>query len=156
MQLDANRLISLRAQITALNHTLDDLQRDLRAREPVPPPKPIPFREPAGYRLFGQDFPARNGTETLISAFRQLAELEPRFPERFAQAASRLRRTRAYVGRSPEAVYPGKPELWAATVEFAPGWYLGTNENNATKVKMLRVACRILGLRFGADLRIGL
>ena len=31
MQLDANRLTSLRAQIAALNHTLDGLQRDLRS-----------------------------------------------------------------------------------------------------------------------------
>ena len=156
MQLDANRLTSLRAQIAALNHTLDALQRDLRAPEPVPPPKPAPLRQAPGYRLFGQDFPARNAAETLTSVFRQLTELEPRFPERFAQAASRLGRTRAYVGGSPQAVYPGKPQLWAATVEFAPGWYLGTNENNATKLKLLRAACRVLGLRFGGDLQIRL
>ena len=156
MQLDANRLTSLRAQIAALNHTLDALQRDLRAPAPVPPPKPAPLRQAPGYRLFGQDFPARNGTDAMISVFRQLAELEPRFPERFAQAASRLGRTRAYVGRTPQAVYPGKSKLWAATVEFAPGWYLGTNENNATKLKLLRAACRVLGLRYGVDLQIRL
>jgi hypothetical protein len=149
-------LTSLRAQIAALNHTLDGLQRDLRAPEPARPAKPVPVRQAPGYRLFGQDFPARNGNDVMVSVFRQYAELEPGFPERFAQAASRLGRTRAYVGRSPQAVYPGKPKLWAATVEFVPGWYLGTNENNATKLKLLRAACRVLGLRFGGDLQIRL
>lgn len=156
MQLDANRLTSLRAQISALNHALDGLHRDLLAPEPVPSPKPVPLRQAPGYRLFGQDFPARNGTDTLISVFRQFAELEPRFPERFALAASQLGRTRAYVGRSPQAVYPGKPKLWAATAEFAPEWYLGTNENSTTKLKLLQVACQVLGLRFGGDLQIRL
>lgn len=156
MQLDTNRITSLRAQISALNHALDDLQRDLLTPKSVPSPKPVPSGQAPGYRLFGQDFPTRNGTDTLISVFRQFAELEPRFPEHFALAASRLGRTRAYVGRSPQAVYPGKHKLWAATAEFAPEWYLGTNENNVTKLKLLQVACRVLGLRFGSDLQIRL
>lgn len=154
MQLDTHRLTSLRAQIAALNHTLDALQQDLRGPEPVRPPKPAPVWQVPGYRLFGQDFPARNATETLTSVFRQLADLEPGFPERFAQAASRLGRSRAYVGRTPQAVYPGKPKLWAATVEFAPGWYLGTNENTQTKLKLLRTACKVIGLRFGIDVQV--
>jgi hypothetical protein len=154
MPLDANRLTSLRAQIAALDCALDGLQRDLRAPEPMPQPSPL--RQAPGYRLFGQDFPARNGNDTLSSAFRQFAELEPRFPERFAQAVSHLGRARPYVGRSPQAVYPGKPNLWAATVEFAPQWYLGTNENSPTKLKLLQAACQVLGLEFGGDFQIRL
>jgi hypothetical protein len=40
------------------------------------------------------------------------------------------------------------------TVEFVPGWYIGTNENNATKLKLLQLACRVIGLRFGRDVEM--
>jgi hypothetical protein len=153
MPLDANRLTSLRAQIAALDCALDGLQRDLRAPEPMPQPSPL--RQAPGYRLFGQDFPARNGNDTLSSAFRQFAELEPRFPERFAQAVSHLGRARPYVGRSPQAVYPGKPNLWAATVEFAPSGTLAPTRTARPSLNCCRRPARSLDSSLGAISRSG-
>jgi len=154
MQPDSRQLVTLKSQLAVLSRTISKLQRELEPPAPRPPSARAAHSIAPGYRLYGQDFAARNGNDILASVLRHFAELEPEFPERFCEAARRLGRSRRYVGRSPQEVYPNKPKLWASTVEFAPDWYVGTNENNETKLKLLRSACRMLGLRFGADLQV--
>jgi hypothetical protein len=160
MQLNSTQLANLQAQLATLSRTIAGLRRELKA--PASPPAtavPVPVRPTVrpqfpGYRLLGQEFTARNANDILVALFRHFAELEPAFPERFQRAVRGIGRSRRYVGRSPQEVYPSKPKLWRSTVEFAPGWYIGTNENNKTKLKLLRRASEVLGLRFGSDVRV--
>lgn len=156
MQLDSAQLATLQVQLAVLNRTIAELQRGLKAQPPAPAPAPRAVAQPpcSGYRLFGQDFATRNANDTLVALFRHFAELEPGFPDRFQQAARAIGRSRRYVGRTPQEVYPGKPKLWASTAAFAPGWHIGTNENNMTKLKLLRLACQVIGLRFGSDVQV--
>jgi len=93
-----------------------------------------------------------DGSEIFVQVLRHFAELEPTFPEGYCAVVRRLGRKRPYVARTRELLYPGKPYLLSETVEFAPGWFVGTNEGNDQKLKLLRVACDVLGLRWNQDL----
>jgi len=151
---DPAQLAQLQNQLAALQQTIAGLQRGLDVPAPVPAPLPAlrPLR--SGYRLFGQDFPTRFAKDTFVDLLRQFAELEPAFPARFQQAASRIGRSRRYVGRTPQEVYPMKPGLWKHTESFAPGWLVGTNESDDKKRQLLKLACQVMGLRFGRDVQV--
>ena len=151
---DTAQLAQLQNQLAALQQTIAGLQRGLDVPAPVPAPLPAlrPLR--SGYRLFGQDFPTRFAKDTFVDLLRQFAELEPAFPARFQQAASRIGRSRRYVGRTPQEVYPMKPGLWKHTESFAPGWLVGTNESDDKKRQLLKLACQVMGLRFGRDVQV--
>ena len=71
-------------------------------------------------------------------------------------SASVSTRSRNHIARSPEAVYPLKPDLAAYTIEVIPGWWLGTNIANREKMRIIRKACEAAGLAFGADICIAL
>ncbi len=150
------RVRSLRAQVAEFNRTLGKMERALEGQ---PSPRTttvlcLPVEVETGYELWGQRFSARNGNEVLVSILRHFAELVPEFPERYSRTVKALGRKRPYVARTVEAVYPGKPKLWKFTEVFTPGWYVGTNESNDKKLDLLRVACQIVGVRFGTDLKV--
>ena len=123
-----------------------------------PPPSRHRCQRPrplaSGYRLFGQDFPTRFAKNTFVGLLREFAELEPEFPARFQRAARSIGRSRRYVGRTPQEVYPMKPRLWKHTEPFAPGWLVGTNESDEKKRQLLRLACQVVELRFGGDVQV--
>ena len=151
---DTAQLTQLQNQLAALQRTIAGLQRRLDVPAPVPTTPPPPHSQQSGYRLFGQDFPTRFSKETLVGLLRQFAELEPAFPARFQQAACGIGRSRRYVGRTPQEVYPMKPGLWKHTEPFAPGWLVGTNESDVKKRQLLELACQIMGLRLGRDVQV--
>jgi hypothetical protein len=150
------QLAQLQNQLAALQQTIAGLQRGLDVPAPVPAPATLPASRPlqSGYRLFGQDFPTRFAKDTFVGLLRQFAGLEPKFPERFQAAASGIGRSRRYVGRTPREVYPMKPGLWTHTEPFAPGWLVGTNESDEKKRQLLKLACQVMGLRFGRDVQV--
>lgn len=151
---DTAQLVQLQNQLTELQRTIAGLQRGLDGPAPVPATPPATRPLQSGYRLFGQDFPTRFAKETFVGLLRQFAELEPAFPARFQQAARAIGRTRRYVGRTPQEVYPMKPGLWMHTEPFAPGWLVGTNESDDKKRQLLKLACQVMGLRFGRDVQV--
>ena len=157
---NSTQLANLQEQLTQLQRTIAELQRTPRQPRRILKARSV-ARETTrprsnGYRLFDQEFETRNAAETLVQLLAHFAELDTSFPEGFRQAAAALGRSRRYVGRTPKEVYPGRPDLWSQTGEFAPGWYIGTNENNPTKLKLLRCACAVIGLRFGTDVHVWL
>ena len=110
-----------------------------------------------GYTLLVQQYHARHGNEILIEVLRHFAELDEAFPLRFCSAVRRKGRKRPYVAQSREALYPGKEKLIRqATAEFAPGWFVGTNEGNGKKLELLSVACDVLGLVWNHDLKVSM
>jgi hypothetical protein len=151
---DTAQLAQLQNQLAALQRTIAGLQRGLDVPAPVPATPPLTHSLRSGYRLFGQDFPTRFAKETFVGLLRQFAELEPAFPARFQQAARGSGRCRRYVGRTPQEVYPMKPGLWKHTEPFAPGWLVGTNESDEKKRQLLTLACQVMGLRFGRDVKV--
>lgn len=151
---DTAQLTQLQNQLVALQRTIAGLQQRIEAPVPVPAIPLTPGSPRSGYRLFGQDFPTRFAKDTFVGLLRQFAELEPKFPARFQQAARGIGRSRRYVGRTPQEVYPMKPGLWKHTESFAPGWLVGINESDAKKRELLKLACLVMGLRFGRDVEV--
>lgn len=156
MELTHN-VLSLRAQIEEMTRTLGCMERELE-RQQMPRQSPAISASPVaagfGYEFMGQWFPARDGTDAFLSILRRFAKQAPEFPERFSRAVKTIGRTRPYVARSTEAVYPGRPRLRKFTKVFAPGWYVGTNESNDKKLQLIRIACQTFGVRFGRDLKV--
>jgi hypothetical protein len=154
MQPDTAHLTQLQDHLAALQRTIAELQRGLEVPAPDPATLPAPRPLRSGCRLFGHDFPTRFAKETFVGLLRQFAELELAFPARVRQAASGIGRSRRCVGRTPQELYPMKPGLWAHTEPFAPGWVVGTNESDDRKRQLLKLACQVIGLRFGRDVQV--
>lgn len=56
-----------------------------------------------------------------------LRRLERRKPGCLEQLSQMARRKRRIVSRTPEGVYPGRPDLSVFTREVSKGWWVGTN-----------------------------
>jgi hypothetical protein len=61
-----------------------------------------------------------------------------------------------HIARKRDDVYPLKLELAEYTVEFVPGWWLGTNIANRATLRIITAACDVAKLKFGHDLKISL
>ena len=105
----------------------------------------------------GREHDFANMKDALVVVLRDLHARDETFLERCAAHpvfAGRERgdRTRRYIARNPEALYPHRPDLREHATEFVDGWWLATNSNNATKERQMRVAAEVGGLGFGTDL----
>ncbi len=129
-------------------------------RLPKPASVPLPSGNGAlartGFELQGQFFEARSGRRAMIKFFRELADRDPSFLERFA-ALPKHGRSRRFVARTKEALYPGREDIaQRASCELRPGWWIGTNYGVREMTKIIKIACGVAGLRFGTDVRIKL
>ena len=111
--------------------------------------------ESHGFTLHGQEYRARNAQDVLVKVLQQLAERDSTFLERFA-ALPKHGRTRRYVARSREELYPGSPHLYGHSREIRPGWWVGINLSTPAVERVIRMACEVAGLRHGTDLRADL
>ncbi len=117
---------------------------------PATPASPITPGS-TGFTLRGRWVACRNGREVLVAVFEALADKDPTFLERFA-ARPKHGRTRRYLARSAQELYPGRPEL--AREFFAKlksGWFLGTNASHAAIRQIIEMACEVAALRYGVD-----
>jgi len=104
-----------------------------------------------GFRLKGQFYPARSGKDVLVQAFRKLASQDPTFLERFA-ALPRHGKTRRYLARSKERLYPGRPDLIRDfSFDLGEGWWLGTNLSRKGIARILEMASQVAGLKYEVD-----
>ncbi|MYE51455.1 MAG: hypothetical protein F4X81_08295, partial [Gammaproteobacteria bacterium] len=103
-----------------------------RPDRPVPPPPDLNPRAQGVVTVFGNTHPYRNAKERLVIVLRELAKRDPAFLERCYQSESFSGRTRRYIGRHVEELYPTNAKLQKTAVESLPGgWLLGTNLSNA-------------------------
>lgn len=105
-----------------------------------------------GYTFEGRFTPCRNGREVLVAVFEALAKRDPTFLERFA-ARPKHGRTRRYLARSPEELYPGRPDLAREhSFKLQSGWHVGTNVSHAQIERIIEMACEVSRVRFGNEL----
>lgn len=119
-------------------------------RVPATPASPI-MPGSTGFTIQGRWVACRNGREVLVAVFEALADRDPTFLERFA-ARPKHGRTRRYLARSAEELYPGRPDL--AREFFAKlksGWFVGTNASHAAIRQIIEMACEVAALRYGVD-----
>lgn len=125
------------------------------AAKPPTPGAPRPLNS-TGYVLHGQQVSSRNALDVLTSVFEALAKLDPSFLDRFA-ALPKHGRTRRYVARTPEELYPGRPDLASEySVRLSSGWWLGTNLSRAAIARIIEMACEVAHIEFRRDLVINL
>ncbi len=60
---------------------------------------------------------------------------------------------RHHVARDRSGVYPHRPDPVHEVSEFLPGYFVGTNENASTKLKLLMECCCFAGIEYGRDFR---
>jgi hypothetical protein len=106
------------------------------------------------YTLLGQPRHAKSATDALIDILRSLAQRDAHFAEKLAPTVRG--RTRNHISDQRDQVYPGKPDLFEYTVEFIPGWWLGTNIANREKIRIIKSACTVAKLSFGKDVVMSL
>ena len=105
-----------------------------------------------GYTFEGRFTPCRNGREVLIAVFEALATRDPTFLERFA-ARPKHGRTRRHLARSPDELYPGRPDLAREhSFKLQSGWHVGTNVSHAQIERIIEMACEVSRVRFGKEL----
>jgi hypothetical protein len=118
-------------------------------------PAPTAVPKPPGYELYGQRRGARNARDVLIQVFREFAEREPGFLERFA-ALPKHGRKRRYLARTREELYPGSPHLADNAYEVRPGWWIDTHASRAGIETRIKMACEVAGVQYGKDLLVNL
>ena len=106
------------------------------------------------YRILGQNRHAANATAALVDILKTLAHRDPKFLDTVAPLVQGS--SRNHIARSRDRVYPLRPELSEYTIEFVPGWWLGTNIANREKIRIIKKACEAAGLSFGLDIIISL
>ncbi|MFQ5698047.1 MAG: type I restriction endonuclease [Myxococcota bacterium] len=128
---------------------------------PTPPTTAAPIRvSPAagtsgfGFTIDGREVSCRNGRDVLVSVFEELTKRDGSFPDRFA-ALPKHGRSRRYLARDRDELYPGRPDLVANhSHRLSSGWWLGVNVSRKAVERIVQMACRVAGLRFGRDLKI--
>jgi predicted type IV restriction endonuclease len=105
------------------------------------------------YVLRGQQCTAANAGLALVEILRHVVAADVgRIPE-LARAVSGTKVN--HIAQSPAEINPAKPEL-ARAVEIAPGWSVGLNISNKTKMGIIRTACELYGLQMPEELDISL
>ncbi len=139
-----------------------------RSRTTRPPPPPAVTEAPSpslpaesdtlpgvGFIFNGTFVSARSGRDVLTKVFQALADRDPSFLGRFVDLPEHGR-TRRYVTRRREDLYPNTPGLWKESVEVQPGYWLGLNVSHSGSEGIIRMACKAAGVRFGEDLKVRL
>lgn len=128
-----------------------------RSSAPQPPVAPV-VNPPGsvGFIFNGQRYPARNARDVLVSVFETLSQRDGTFLERFA-ALPKHGRTRRYLARNPEELYPGRPDLsHEHSTQLRSGWWLGTNVSRSQIERIIEMACEVARVKYGRELSVNL
>jgi len=95
---------------------------------------------------------AGNLKDAYRSALLLLNEEFPDFLGRFAEQQARSRR---FVAKSPSDLYLASPRLARHHAKpLVDGWFFDTNLSTDQVARRVRIAARICGIRYGADVRL--
>jgi len=140
--------------------------RPSKTRTNVIPPLAQPSIQPAGttetefvgaaatgrnrWRVGTRTGIERSGVDTMHALLSAMFELYPEQQETMAAAVRT--RGRNNIARSIDEIYPNQPQIAQRNNRQLPGgWYVGTNESSATKMRIVTQAVRGAGLRMGID-----
>jgi len=108
------------------------------------------------FSLEGHEFQCRTARDVLVSVFEELIRRDSKFPERFASLA-RHGRTRRYLARNRDELYPDRPDLVANySHQLSCGWWIGVNISRKQVERIIRMACGVTSFQLGHDLVIQL
>ncbi len=88
--------------------------------------------------------------------FEEITQRKPDFLDKFA-ALPKHGKTRRYVARSQSELYPNRPDLCEThAYQLNNGWWIGTNNSRLRTEQIIKLACEVAGLSYGADVVIKL
>lgn len=155
IKLNKEWLVSERALEEFLRGEQDRQVAARRAEQRVPNGRGAKRKRRRGGRrelefvLLGTKRRCKTYTDVLVEVIQQLALQDPQFLRRFSEQGGRTRR---YVARKPEELYPDRPDLATFSRRIQAGWWVATNYSAKDIESILRKACRIAGLTWGSDL----
>jgi hypothetical protein len=125
------------------------------------PSPPTPGRPPThlqgpikpgqiGYALQGRITHLRSAVDILVNVLDELSKRDASFITRLA--SRKHGRSRRYVARTREELYPGRPDLAEYSKQLSNGWWVGTNYSKSNISQIIQLACEVAGLRYGDDL----
>ena len=132
------------------------LSQQPKAQKPLPNSTKQPQPTSVGFRLQGRNYTARNARDVMVQLFEELARKDSTFLERFA-ARPKHGKKRRFIARSQVELYPDRPDLGKAhSHKLSSGWWIGTNYSRENIEKIVKMACEVAGLMYGADVVIKL
>lgn len=99
--------------------------------------------------LLGEAYQVATARDVLVTALQRLQGLDPQV---LPALSHKTGRTRRIVASTPAALYPGRPDLAKHSYRLEEDWWVGTNYSTRDIDRIVRLACSIAGLEFGADL----
>lgn len=124
--------------------------------KPVVTPKESESKKLSVVRVRDREFKNSNAKECLVDVLNHLAKTQPDFFERCDRNSKMHGRTRNYIARAIDKLYPGRPDLAENHALLNGGWFLATNINNDVKKTILKAAFETAGLVPGRDYTIQL
>jgi len=137
--------------LTKLGRPMVVESRKVTAFVPGPEPEPGASSRRGTLLLRGKKYPYSNAKDAMVIVLRELAKTNSNFLERCAQHPDAQGRKRRYIARTPEDLYPDRPDLREYREDLPGGWLVATNINNILKKTIIRLATEVAGLRFGQD-----
>jgi hypothetical protein len=125
-----------------------------------PPSKPGPTYDPVASSrsgtlvICGKAYRYGNAKDAMVTVLRELAQTDASFLQRCAQHPDAQGRKRQYIARTPEELYPDRPDLRDYREQLPGGWYVATNLNNVLKKSIIRLAAQVAGLTLGKDVTV--
>lgn len=95
----------------------------------------------------GTHYQARSAKDVMTKVFELLDQENPLFLEKFAERD--LGRTRKYLARNKEELYPNTPHLASSHSHPIQGWWLATNHGRVAIKNILDIAIEVSDLRPG-------
>jgi hypothetical protein len=151
IKISSEWLTSLYSRREALIKEVDDFTRPPELGEPAPVKRVIP----RGFEYRGKIYTKWSFIDIHVDLLKCLWTDYPERREAMAEAVSYFGNTRAYVARSPEALFQGRAASWARkhSRELMAGWYVDTNLNPERMRRIIPAAVQAAGLRWGQDVR---
>jgi hypothetical protein len=151
--------LRVRATQSPAMHSIANVSPPAVRPRPVSSPSTSPVQKTpsaVGFTFDGQFHPARNARDTMTSIFETFAQRDPSFFERFA-TLPKHGRTRRYLSRSRDELYPGRPDLvHDHSVQISSGWWVSTNHSRKSIAQIIEMACNVMRLKYGQDVRVEL
>lgn len=121
-----------------------------------PAPLKSPPRNSASQRrrvlvMQGREFSYNSRKEAMVIVLRELAQGDPDFLQRCSRDPAFRGTKRRYLAQHVGDIFPDRPDLWKYHEQLPGGWLVSTNENNSLKMKLIKAAAQVAGLRFGRD-----
>lgn len=104
-------------------------------------------------RLENQKISASTGADALEETLRKMTTGNP---DRLNAVSGVKGRVRPLIARTPEELYPGRPDLIEFSREFVPGWFVGTNYSRRDVMRLIRAAAEACELTWGVDIHVEL